>query len=703
MDRREKVLAFICDEAYVPCTFADIAVLLSVPESDINILQNILDSLEEDGEIVRTRKKRYISAKSAGFVKGKFRGNQRGFGFVVSDDGEDVFVPASSVGNAINGDTVLVSVTTRSKGDKKREGEVVRVLERANETIVGRFERERNFSFVVADDPRISKDIFIPKSKTMNAKNGHKVVARVSEWGDGSRNPEGEVIEILGFPSQVGVDVLSVMKQYNLDEEFPSSVQSEAKRVSSVIPEEEIASRTDFRDKKVFTIDGADAKDLDDAVGIEKTKTGYVLSVHIADVSHYVREDSHLDKEAFKRGTSVYLADRVVPMLPRELSNGICSLNPKEDRLTLSVVMEIDFNGNVKSHSIERGVIRTVERMTYDDVSAILDGDEKLSERYVYIKEEIFLMAELSRILRTKRMNRGSINFDFPEAKIVLDEKGKPVDIYKYRPTVAHGIIEEFMLICNETVAQQFYWMEAPFVYRIHEKPSLEKLNSFNDFLRNMSFKIRGGEDVHPREFAELLNKIDGTPYENVISRVMLRSLMKAKYSPDNMGHFGLAFTYYCHFTSPIRRYPDLAIHRIIKEYLISPPDGKREEKLKHFAYEAAVRSSEMEINAQEAERDVDDLKKAQYMIGKIGEEFDGVISSVTSYGFFVELDNTVEGLVRAADLKDDYYAYNEKDLSLIGEKNKRIYKIGDSVRVKVAAVNTALREIDFVLIQDGR
>ncbi len=699
MNREEKILAFINHDEYVPLNFAEIAAILAVPEEDAGELSEILSSLENKGEIVKTKKRRYMSAQSAGFVKGRYRGNQRGFGFVVPEEGEDVFIPASASRGALDGDMVLAAVMSKSKDGKKREGEVARVLEHTNETIVGRFERDRNFSFVVPDNAKIASDIFIPKSKTMNAKNSHKVVVRVTKWGDGTRNPEGEVVEILGFPSEVGVDVLSVMKQYDLTADFPGAVQKEAISVSRDISEAAKIGRTDFRGQTVFTIDGADAKDLDDAVGIEKHDDSYTLSVHIADVTHYVREGSALDKEAFKRGTSVYLADRVVPMLPKELSNGICSLNPKEDRLTLSVVMEIDSHGNVKSHTIRRGIIKTVERMTYDDVSAILEGDEALSHKYDHIKNEIHIMAELASILREKRLNRGSINFDFPEAKIVLDEKGKPIDIYKYRSTAAHGIIEEFMLICNETVAQQFYWMEAPFVYRIHEKPSLEKLGAFNDFLRNMSFKIKGGEDVQPREFANLLGKIEGTPLENIISRVMLRSLMKAKYSPENMGHFGLAFSYYCHFTSPIRRYPDLAIHRIIKEYLISPPSEDRAEQLKGFAYEAAVHSSEMEINAQDAEREVDDLKKAQYMIGKIGERFDGVISSVMSFGFFVELDNTVEGLVRAADLKDDYYVYNEKDFSLTGERNKKVYKIGDKVKIEVASVNTALKEIDFVLV----
>ena len=701
MDRKEKVLSFIKDGSYVPHTLEEIAMLLSVPKADIDELSHILSELEENGEIIKTKKKRYISVEASGYVKGKYRGNQRGFGFVVTDEDNDVFIPASAVSNALDGDTVLVNITAKGTAGKKREGEIVRVLEHCNLNIVGVFDRERNFSFVIPDNPKISKDIFIPKSKTLNAKNKHKVVAKITDWGDGKRNPEGEIVEILGFPSQQGVDVLSVMKQYNLDADFPESVKNQAIEISEKIPETEISRRKDFREKCIITIDGSDAKDLDDAVCVERTENGYRLGVHIADVSHYVKEDTPLDKEAFKRGTSVYLADRVVPMLPKELSNGICSLNPKEDRLTLSVTMDIDKNGNVKSHNIEEGIIRTSERMTYDDVSAILDGDKNLSQKYAYIKEDIFLMAELSEVLHKKRVSRGSINFDFPEAKIVLDEKGKPIDIYKLKPTVAHGIIEEFMLICNETVAQQFYWMEIPFVYRVHEKPSMDKLTSFNDFIRNTPYKIKGGEDVHPREFADLLNKIQGTPMENIISRVMLRSLMKAKYCPENMGHFGLAFNYYCHFTSPIRRYPDLAIHRIIKEFLNSKLDDKRQVELKSFVLEASVHSSETELNAQDAEREVEDLKKAQFMLDKIGEEFEGVISSVASFGFFVELENTVEGFVRAADLKDDYYVYNEKDLTLTGERTKKVYRIGDSVRVKVDSVNTALHEIDFVLAEN--
>lgn len=701
MDRKEKVLSFIKDSSYVPHTLDEIAMLLSVPKSDFDKLSQILSDLEEQGEIIKTRKKRYVSVESAGFAKGRYRGNQRGFGFVITDDDNDVFIPATSTSNALDGDIVLVNITANSTDSKKREGEIVRVLEHNNSNIVGVFERERNFSFVIPDNPKISRDIFIPKSKTLNAKNKHKVVARITDWGDGKRNPEGEVVEILGFPSQQGVDVLSVMKQYNLDTDFPKAVINQARETSTKIPDSEISRRKDFREKRIITIDGADAKDLDDAVCVERTENGYRLGVHIADVSHYVKEATPLDKEAFKRGTSVYFADRVVPMLPKELSNGICSLYPKEDRLTLSVTMDIDKNGNVKSHNIEEGVIRTSERMTYDDVSAILDGDEKLSDKYAYIKEDIFLMAELSGVLHKKRVSRGSINFDFPEAKIILDEKGKPIDIYKLKPTAAHGIIEEFMLICNETVAQQFYWMEIPFVYRVHEKPSMDKLTAFNDFLRNTPFKIKGSEDVHPREFADLLDKIQGTPMENIISRVMLRSLMKAKYCPENMGHFGLAFNYYCHFTSPIRRYPDLAIHRIIKEFLNSQISGKRIEQLKSFVLEASVRSSEAELNAQDAEREVDDLKKAQFMLDKIGDEFDGIVSSVASFGFFVELDNTVEGFVRVSDLKDDYYVYNEKDLSLTGERTKKVYRIGDSVRVKVAGVNTSLHEIDFILAEN--
>lgn len=701
MNREEKVLGFICDGVYIPHTFAEIAVLLDVPDEELDALRGILRVLEERGDIVQTKKKRYISAKDAGYVRGKYSGTQKGFGFVGSDDGGgEVFIPASSSFGALDGDEVLVRITAKEADNRKREGEVAKVLEHANRKVVGRFERDRNFSFLIPDNPKISADIFIPKSKTMNAKNGHKVEAIITKWGDGKKNPEGEIVGILGFPSQAGVDVLSVMKQYDLEEEFPAEVRAEVANIKQSVDEEELAGRTDFRSKKVITIDGVDAKDLDDAVSIEKNDDEYILTVHIADVSHYVKEKTSIDKEAFKRGTSVYLADRVVPMLPRELSNGICSLNPNENRLTLSVTMNIDSKGSVKSHKIEKGVIRTVARMTYDDVSEILSGNDDVGKKYEYIKEEIFQMRELSRLLRKKREQKGSINFDFPEAKIILDEKGKPIDIKKMHPTEAHGIIEEFMLVCNQTVAQQFFWIEAPFIYRIHEKPSLEKLTAFNDFLQNAGFRIKGGEDVQPREFSDLLEKIHGTPAEGVIGRVMLRSLMKAKYSEENSGHFGLAFEHYCHFTSPIRRYPDLAIHRIIKEYEDNPPTGERLAQIREFAVATSAHSSQAEFSAQEAEREVDDLKKAQYMVAKIGEEMDGIISSVTSFGFFVELDNTVEGLVRLTSLKDDYYIYDEHTLSLTGERSGKIYKIGDAVRIRVDSVDTHLKEIDFVPVE---
>ncbi len=709
MTREEKIIALMQEDAYTPMTFDQLAAILGVPDGDRGRLAAMLDGLEAEGAIVKTKKGRYGSTARLGFIRGLFRGHERGFGFLTplsEADGDDLFIPADATGGAMDGDTVLCRVISKGGGgknrDKKREGEITRILVHAHDTVVGQFETGSKFGFVLPGDKRLTADIFVSKSDFHGAKNGQKVVVKITKWPQGRRNAEGKIVEVLGNAGDPGVDILCVMKQHGLSSRFPTRVEKAAEAVPDQVEESDLYGREDFRQKTVITIDGADAKDLDDAIHIEKRADGWTLGVHIADVSHYVKEGSALDKEAFKRGTSVYLVDRVVPMLPPRLSNGICSLNPQVNRLTLSCIMDIDTKGNVVSHRITPSVICTAERMTYDDVSAILDGDEALKKRYKHIARDLRTMAALAKVLKSKRMKAGSIDFDFPEAKILLDDAGHPVDIQKYRVTAANGIIEEFMLLANQTVAAHFTALKAPFVYRIHEQPTPDKTTAFNEYVRNLGFRIKNENDPQPKEFSRLLEKIKGTREEMLISRVMLRSLMKARYFEEDLGHFGLAFQHYCHFTSPIRRYPDLCIHRIIKEMLRSPLGKKRDAKLRAFVRQAAVQSSETELAAQEAEREVDDLKKAEYMTRHVGEDFWGVISSVTPFGFFVELDNTCEGLVRLTDLDDDYYIYSERDLTLIGERTKRQFRIGDAVQVTVARANAAQRQVDFVLTQEG-
>lgn len=697
MTQKEKLSAFFADDLYVPMTLDDIKAVLGVPDGDTAEFENIIKELCEDGVIVKTKKKRYVLAKTLGLASGKFQSTERGFGFMLSEDG-DIFIPSDKTGGAMNGDTVSVRITSRKTKTKRGEGEVVSVLKRASEYIVGTFEKSRNFGFVIPDDRRIKQDIFISKYKNLGVKDGDKVVCKITDFNAERKNPEGIITEILGNYAEKGVDVLSVIKRFGIDDEFDVKTLAEADKISEEIEKSEIKNRRDFRNDTVITIDGADAKDLDDAVCVKKSENGYILSVHIADVTHYVKENGAIDKEAYKRGTSVYFADRVVPMLPKKLSNGICSLNPRVDRLTLSVIMEIDEKGNLTNSEVCEGIIKTKERMTYEDVTKILDGNKELCKKYEHILDDLYLMQTLALILKGKRLKKGGIDFDFPETKIELDENGRPIKISKREITAANSIIEEFMLMCNKTVAETFFWASVPFVYRVHEKPSAEKITAFNEFVKNMGFSIKGASEPHPKEFARLLDKIKNTPYERIISTALLRSLMKAKYSSQNAGHFSLAFEYYCHFTSPIRRYPDLAIHRIIKEFLNGGLTEERISYLTAFTERAALHSSETEITAQEAEREVCDIKKAEFMEDKVGGEFDGIISSVTSFGFFVELENSVEGLVRVADLDDDYYVYDEKTYSLRGERSGKIYKIGDEVKVIVANVDVLSHKIDFVL-----
>jgi len=702
-ERKERIVAFMQESAYKPMLLKELAVILEVPASDRELFSQVLAELEEEGRIFKTHANRYCVPSRLNLVVGKIQGHERGYGFLIPDDEmlEDIFIPAEGLNGAMHGDKAVVRVNKKSSADRRMEGEVVRILKRANKTVVGTFEKSLNFGFVVPDNKRISGDIFVSKGAFNGAKKGQKVVVEILKYPEARRNAEGRVIEIIGDVNQPGTDILSIIKSYNLEEEFPEDVLKQAEKVSDTVTEDMIKGRRDLRSLRMVTIDGEDAKDLDDAVSVELLPNGnYRLGVHIADVTHYVTENSPLDMEALKRGTSVYLVDRVIPMLPRKLSNGICSLNPHVDRLSFSVMMDIDKNGKVYNHEIFESVINIDERMTYTNVYKILvENDEELIERYKHVVPDFHIMHELAMLLRKKRFQRGAIDFDFDEAKVVLDEMGKPIDVKRYEITIANQIIEEFMLVCNETVAEHFFWTNTPFVYRIHEDPDEEKIAALNEFVYNLGYRIKGINKIHPRALQDLLEKVNGTQHERIISTVMLRSLQKARYSSESVGHFGLAAKYYCHFTSPIRRYPDLIIHRIMKMYLKGELTEEKIAQLEGRLPEIAKQCSERERAAEEAERESEDLKKVEYMKAHEGEVFTGIIANVTSFGMFIELDNTIEGLVRMSSMEDDYYIYDEQRYSLVGERTRKVYRIGDIVSVILAKADISTRKIEFVLV----
>ncbi|WP_333887757.1 ribonuclease R [Clostridium sp.] len=702
MNIKEAIVDFMKEQAYKPMNIKELERVFCIKKTDTKNFKKIVDEIEREGNIVKTRTNRYGIPDRMGLVTGKFQGHQKGYGFVIPYDGDkDIFVPSSSLNGAMNGDRVVVKITKQGNTEKKCEGEIIRVLERANSKVIGTFENSRNFGFVVPEEKRIYQDIFIPKNCKKEAETGDIVIAEITQWPDKRRNPEGKIVDVLGKKGEKGIDILTIIKKNNLPEEFPKKVESYAEGIPERIPDKEYERRMDLRNILTVTIDGEDAKDLDDAVSLEKLPDGsYYLGVHIADVSYYVKEKNPLDKEALKRGTSVYLIDRVIPMLPKKLSNGICSLNPDTDRLTLSCFMKIDGNGKVIEHNIVESVIRSNERMTYTDVTKILQGHQETIEKYGKLVDTFKLMEELCIILNKKRMMRGAIDFDFEECKITLDELGVPVKIEPYERGISNRIIEEFMLVCNETIAEHMFWTSLPFVFRVHENPDEEKLMHFNEFIHNLGYVVRWGKDVHPKTFQDIIEKVKGKKEETVVSTLMLRSMKQARYSPECIGHFGLAAKYYCHFTSPIRRYPDLIIHRIIKEFINGQLTDNRIKRLIKEVDYAARQSSDMERLAQEAEREVDDLKKAEYMSKRIGEEFNGIISSVTNFGMFVEIPNTIEGLVHISTLEDDYYVYDEKHLSLIGERTRNIYKLGDEVRINVSKVDLDAHEIYFEVIK---
>ncbi|MDD3298991.1 MAG: ribonuclease R [Bacillota bacterium] len=703
MQFNKKILEFMKEKAYNPMTAKELADRLEIGQPEMSAFLETLRELEREGEVIRTRKKRYGIPEKMDLVAGRLQCHQKGFGFLLPRDEmyEDVYIPADGINGAMHNDRVIAKIVKGKAEGGKTEGEIIRILERANKRVVGTFEKSRHFGFVVPDDPRILDDVFVARDDTLGAREGDKVVVEIERWPERRRNPEGKITEVLGRKGDVGVDVLSIIRSYDIPEEFPKDVLREADRLPSEILEDDLESRVDLRDMTIVTIDGADAKDLDDAVSVERLKNGnYRLGVHIADVAHYVTENLLLDKEAYNRGTSVYFLDRVIPMLPERLSNGICSLNPGVDRLTLSVFMEIDRRGNVCDYEVYESVIRTSERMTYSDVSDILEkSDPALVKRYQYLLDDFKAMEELYRILSDKRSERGSIDFEFDEFKVLLDNGGKPKDIIKIERRTADRIIEEFMLVCNETVAEHMYWLGVPFMYRVHEEPDPEKLEAFNRFIYNFGYSIKGIKKVHPKTLQGLVDKVKGKKEERVVNTLMLRSLKRARYSHESLGHYGLAAIYYCHFTSPIRRYPDLVVHRVLKETLKGRMKETRADFLRGFVEKAAMQSSERERAADEAEREVEDMKKVEYMADRVGEEFEGIVSGVTAFGMFVELDNGIEGMVRVSYMEDDFYHFDEKSYMLLGERTRKTYRIGDAVRVQVLKANPDDKKLDFTLV----
>ena len=732
LEQKAKMLEEVMnDKSYVPMKAKELAMLLGIPKSQRDELTQVLDYLVSEGRIGISKKGKYGKPEVFS-VNGIFCGHPKGFGFVTVEGMEqDVFIPEDRTGAALHGDRVQIVVESQDRGSGRRaEGSVLKVLEHANKEVVGYYQKSKGFGFVIPDNQKISKDIFIPQGCDMGAVTGHKVVARIKEFGDANHKPEGVVTEILGHVNDPGTDILSIVRAYGLPEEFPPEVMDEVEgcpdevAVPGMTRDEEtwdgpygigdltspadwtgdLAGRLDLRGLRTVTIDGEDAKDLDDAVTLCRNgQGGYILGVHIADVSHYVKEGRPLDKEALKRGTSVYLVDRVIPMLPHKLSNGICSLNAGTDRLALSCIMELDDQGNVLDHKIAETVIHVDRRMTYTAVNAIVtDGDETVMAEYEGFVPMFMLMKEVSDILREKRKKRGAIDFDFPESKIILDAQGKPLEIKPYERNVATKIIEDFMLAANETVAEDYFWQSLPFLYRTHDNPDPEKMKQLGTFIHNFGYFIRLQQgEIHPKELQKLLDKIEGTPEEVLLSRLTLRSMKQAKYTTLCSGHFGLAARYYTHFTSPIRRYPDLQIHRIIKESLKGGLGDKRAGHYEAILPGVAMQTSALERRAEEAERETDKLKKCEYMSRFIGQEFDGVVSGVTNWGLYVELPNTVEGLVRISELRDDYYIFDEQHYELVGEMTRKTFKLGQPIRVQVASTDRLLRTVDFILPRD--
>lgn len=703
-ERKQKILGCMQSSEYVPMKRKEMRMVLGISEADRPMFEALIAELIAEGKIFETRRGKLALPETLQMGVGSFSAHAKGFGFVTPEDGGgDVFIPASETNGAMHKDKVLYKVTGGGGSGKRAEGTILRVLDRGMHRLVGLYEQVQGFGFVTPDDKKMAKDIFIAKENSMGAVTGHKVVVEMTDYGNERRSPEGKVIEILGHIHDPGVDILSVIRRYELAVEFPAEVYQEIEDVETEVSEEEIAGREDLRDVLTITIDGEDAKDLDDAVSLSVLPNGnYELGVHIADVSHYVREHTALDKEAYARGTSVYLVDRVIPMLPHKLSNGICSLNPHTDRLTLSCIMEIDRRGQVLAHQVVNSVIHSDYRMTYTAVQDLLDGKTPaLREQYAQILPMLEEMNTLRTILWKRRKKRGSVHFDLPEAKIKLDEMGKPIEILPYERNDATNLIEEFMLICNETIAENYFWQEIPFVFRSHQEPDEEKMEKMEQFLRGFGYRVRKKDgEIHPREIQKILAEAEGKPEERIITRMVLRSMMQARYTADNQGHFGLAAKYYCHFTSPIRRYPDLQIHRFIKMTLAGEMSGKKEYGYRKKMPEVAQHCSKRERIAEDAQRDTEALKKVEFMLDKVGKTYEGIISGVTNWGIYVELANTVEGMVALSQMEDDFYLFDEQNMQVFGRRNGKIYRLGDLVQVTVTKVSQEAGTIDFAICE---
>ena len=701
--RKNIIYDFICDDFYVPMKLKELAILLQVPKDQRNELKKVMDALVADGKVSVTQKGKYVKGTAKQLV-GTYQAHARGFGFVtVEGQADDIFISEDDANGAFHMDQVEVVITKAPEG-KRREGKIVRILSHGTVKLVGYFQKNKNFGFVIPDNDRFVKDIFVPLERSKGAVTGHKVVVELTSYGKDGKKPEGKVVEIIGHVNDPGTDIMSIVKGYDLPVEFPEKVLNQAERVAKDVTSADMAGRMDIRSWRMVTIDGEDAKDLDDAISITKEGENYQLGVHIADVTNYVQERSALDREAYERGTSVYLVDRVIPMLPHALSNGICSLNAGEDRLALSCIMTVNPKGEVIDHKIAETVVHIDQRMSYTSVKKILeDRDQEEMEAYKEFVPMFELMAELAKILREKRHRRGSIDFDFPESKIMLNADGTPTEIKPYDRNTATKIIEDFMLLANETVAEDYFWQEIPFVYRTHDVPDEEKIQKLCTFINNFGHSMHvANKEVRPKEIQKLLAKVDGMPEGDFISRLALRSMKQAKYTPENTGHFGLAAQYYCHFTSPIRRYPDLQIHRIIKETLRGRMNENRMEHYESILPEVTKHASQMERRAEEAERETIRLKKAEYMEQHIGEVFAGVISSITKWGMYVELENTVEGLIHVTNMHDDHYDYYEDRFEMIGEHTRRSYKLGQKVYVRVLDTDRLQRTIDFELVNKG-